>query len=523
MRKTTGFFISLFIIVPVSGLFLAAWPVEARGATEFLRLSPPAPRLVGAYRVSYSAADAAVSATFTFDMAVVVTQPAEGWTITGDGTRVITAAPGSPLTPGIPATVNLTVGNSACPDRTRAVRATVRPVGGVLTRPETDRVYTLVYYDENGAAGLASGPDTAWFYAADDGFRNTLNAVHSSNIPEILGLFHITIGATPADDKIEIRGGNLPAAGTGANPIVINAGLPEGNSGLPVFVVPYQGLGAPGGQYPHLRLRVNRGAAMLIEADNSGYKAKGAGNPCPPGNFNKGTVEVMGGGALRNGAYEGFPLGKDSVIIARLGSSLAAGPETSFIPGGKGYVESRDKYFSGYLIGPAAASPRIEWGTGDQNGDYIEIREGKIAFSANVTVRKTLAVMHSVWFVNGPSLTIDAAGDSLEISGKKGLFAHAVVNAGSNPGGYKFYGTTSSSGGQNPGNPAAEILLKPGSALHRSFLTAAGEGEPFIEAEGSGDRVITNRGYTQDGPPLVFYREGDVPNIFGYLNWKLPE
>jgi hypothetical protein len=295
---------------------------------------------------------------------------------------------------------------------------------------------------------------------------------------------------------------------------VINAGLPEGNSGLPVFFIPYRELGAPGGDYAHIRIRVNRGANMVIPADNSLYESGGAGNPSPPGNFNRGTVEVMGGGALRDGSYEGFPLGTDSVIIVRLGSRFAAGPETSFVPGGTGYVASRDRYFSGWLIGPAANSPRIEWGAGDQNGDFIEIREGKIAFSANVTVRKTLALMYSVWFVNGPTLTIDAAGDSLEISGKKGLFARA--------GGYKFYGTASSSGGQNPGNPAAEIILKPGSALHRSFLSDGdGNGGTFIEAA-SGNISITNNG-SKDGPPLVFYVEGGVPNIFGYLNWKIPE
>jgi hypothetical protein len=33
---------------------------------------------------------------------------------------------------------------------------------------------------------------------------------------------------------------------------------------------------------------------MVILADNSAYEAGGAGNPCPPGNFNKTYGEVFG-------------------------------------------------------------------------------------------------------------------------------------------------------------------------------------------------------------------------------------
>jgi hypothetical protein len=542
MRKTIRAFTGPLIILFLAGLFLAACPIEADGppdgsgetddspantpenAGEPLvpSLPPPAPALTGDPSVFYAAGDGAVSVRFSFDMAVVVTRSSEGWTITGNGTEVITAAPNPPLTPGFPVTVNLTAANGEYPDGTTVVQAAVRPVGGVFARPETDRVYTIEYYDENGAACLVSGGKTSWVYVGDDYFRDIFDAVYTPNIEETLGLFHITIGASPASDKIEIKGEDLPAGGTGdADPVVINAGLPGGRSGLPVFYIPFGGLGAPGGDYAHIRIRANRGASMVILADNSLYESGGAGNPCPYGNFAGGTVEVMGGGALRNGAYEGFPLGTDTVIIVRLGSRFATGPETSFDPEGAGYVESRDRYFSGWLAGSASDSPRIEWGAGDQNGDYIEIRAGKIAFSANITVRKTLSLISSVWLVNGPTLTIDAAGDNLTIAGKKGLFARPGVNAG----GYRFYGTASSSGGQNPGSPAAKIVLRPGSVLRRSFLDAgsAGDGETFIEAVGGGDISITNRGYTKDGPPLVFYVEGGTPHIFGYLNWKLPE
>jgi hypothetical protein len=526
--------LAALVLVWAAGLFLGACSMDADsgGSTPSAPAglpdtpdapdappAPPVPALKGGPTVSY-AEDGAVSVTFAFDMDVVADEP-EGWDIAGNGTAVITASPRSPFAPG-PATLRLTAANKEYPERVRAVEAGAVLVGGVFSRPDEETAYDLAYYDENGAAGLAllvpgsrlRAGGTNWVYVANDYFKNIFNAVAAPNEPGARGLFHIIIGAEGAGaDKIEIAGASLQGAGTAAKPAVIHAGLPEGdNSGLPPYVIPYRGLGSPGKGYPHLRIQVNRGASLVILADNTGYEAGGAGNPCPPGYF-KGTVEVMGGGSLRDGAYEGFPLGAESVIIARLGSRLAVGPETSFNPGGAGYVASRDKYFSGWLVGSAGDAPRIVWGTGDQNGDYIEIRGGKLAFSANVTVKKTLALDVSVWFVNGPSLAIDAAGDSLAIAGRKGLFAR--------DGGRKFYGDKSSSGGQNPGAPAAKIILKEGSALHRSFLIGGdpAEGEEFIEADGG--LSVSNRGSAEGGPPLVFYKEGSAP-IFGYLNWELP-
>jgi hypothetical protein len=325
----------------------------------------------------------------------------------------------------------------------------------------------------------------------------------------VLNLFKIRVGKTSADDRIAVRGTDLPAGTDRYHPIVIDAGIPGAdNSGLPAFVVPAGGLGTDGGSYRHIRLRVNRGAYLVIDADNTGYAA---GNSCPPGKLADGTAEIMGGGRLRSGAYRGSPLGENAVILVRLGSFFAAGPETSFDPSRDGYNAEVDKFFSGWLVGPAGENARIQWGTGDQNGDYFEIRPGRIAVSANITVKKTLALDGGLWFINGPTVTIDAAGDSLTLHGKKGLFAADEA--------YRFYGTASRSGGQNPAEVMAKVVIQPGSALHRSFLTGEppDAGKELITAAG-GSITIKNQG--KGNTPEVSYTAGD--SRYGYLNWLIP-
>jgi hypothetical protein len=246
----------------------------------------------------------------------------------------------------------------------------------------------------------------------------------------------------------------------------------------------------------------------VIEADNQDYINNGAGYPCETGNFNKGCVEVMAGGRLRDGAYEGFPLGEDAVILSRLGSYLAVGPEPGSSDAMGPKAQAYNDYYAGWLIGPSGSQARIEWGTGDQNGNYIEVREGKLAFSANVTVKKTLALIYNVWFVNEPTITIDVKNDGLTIRGKPGLFANGAD--------YKFYGTASASGGQNVGSPKATIIVKPGSTLHRAFLTPGGTDMTALISAEAGDIVITNRGTGGQ----IFYT--DAGGIYGYLNWNIP-
>jgi hypothetical protein len=466
----------------------------------------------------------------------------EGWDIRSDnGGKTLTAAPsmdpdsGTPpldLRPGTPAALELRVENPQDPAKTTRVRAEFMPLGAVFTRPAQETEYRLVYYDENGAAGLDSGGVTAWYYIADPGLRKTFNAIYGPNargsgpdvveqgkaaIPyttgiseKVLGLFNITVAPSSAGDRIEIRGDDLPNDAE-AGPyriIVIDIGVPEEDNGdLPAFSIPNQGLGAPGEDYSHIRLRVNRGAYLHIEADNSAYMASGRGFPCPPGRLTGASVEIMGDGKFRDGAYEGFPLGQGGAIIARLGSWLAAGPESSFGPEKTGYLEARDKWYNGWLIGPAAADPRIQWDAGDQNGSYIEIREARLAFDVHATIRKSLALEYSLWFINGPTLTIAAAEDGLEMGGRKGLFAKG--------GNYRFYGTASVSGGQNPARPAAKIIMQSGSSLSRSFLTDdPGAAAEFITAS---DNTVTIINQGRGAMEPVYYT-GESRG--GYLNWS---
>jgi hypothetical protein len=203
----------------------------------------------------------------------------------------------------------------------------------------------------------------------------------------------------------------------------------------------------------------------------------------------------MGTGRLRDRAYEGF-LGEGSVVILRLGGYLGVGPASRF----------QSEGYDDWLVGSGG---KILWGTGDQNGSYIELREdgaaSRLGFSADITVKKSLALNYHVWFVNGPILTIDVAADSSTVNGSKGLLA-------GDPG-YKFYGNFFESGGQNPSRVEAKIIVLGGSGISRSFLTA-GSGNDFI----AGPVNIPNGGAKEDLTPVEYGRD----SIRGYLNWKVP-
>jgi hypothetical protein len=507
---------------------------------------PAIPVLTSGPTVTYSDNNGNVTAKVTYNFNMKVSAAAtDTWAIAGNGTATITAIPTEPAS-GTPVPITLTATNAADQTKTVTVPAvTVMPVSELLARPSSgSAAYTVAYYDKNGAVGLKTGGGTTWYYVPPGiSFKNTglplrniFNAVYTPNAPNTadeietgkttvaytdtisaaaLSLFTVTIGASADDDKLEIKGTGLPVASGASNqkPIVIDIGIPDENNSSLKFYIPCQGLGASGGTYSHIRFRVNRGAETVILADNSSYIASGAGHSCATGYFNNGCIEVMEGGKLRDGAYEGFPLGSNAVILSRLGSYLAVGPESSFSSSTAGYVENLDKWYTNWLIGPEGDSPRIQWGSGDQNGDYIEVRQGRLAISANVTVKKTLGLIYSVWFVNGPTITIDAANDSLQIGGKKGLFANGTA--------YKFYGTKADTGGQNTGAATATIVINSGSTLHKAFLTSGNaDSNNFITADGSA-KTITNRG-NEGGTASTPYVDG-ATGITGYLNWNIPQ
>jgi hypothetical protein len=387
----------------------------------------PFPVLTDGPTVSYDS-QCAIAVSYAFDMDVTASAP-DGWIVTGSGTKTITAAPTG--TPGTAVSMTLAAANKA--DETKIAEVsevTVMPVSGVFSRPASGEAeYTVAYYDSYGAVGLKSAGGTGWFLVTDAGLKQRFNALYTPNAPDtddgiesgktaaaytqavseaVLGLFSITLGsnADGSGDKYEIKGTDLPAANAGSttamtdNLIVIDIGLPGGgdNSGLPVFHIPYRELGdasAESGAYSHIRFRVNSGAEAVILADNTGYIGDGdgdggeAGTSCPPGYFNGGCIEVMSGGKLRDEAYEGFPLGSNAVILSRLGSYLAVGPEEGS-EDAQAMQETYDAYYSGWFIGPPGSEARIEWEDGGQNGDYIEVRLGELVISANVTVKKTL-------------------------------------------------------------------------------------------------------------------------------------
>ncbi|MDR1095585.1 MAG: hypothetical protein LBL31_04295, partial [Spirochaetaceae bacterium] len=443
--------------------------------------------------VSYDAGKGfAPTVTFTFDRNVTGSIP--GWKVDGAGSKTLSAtpAPETELVSGRPVTVTLTAANFLDASRTAEAAAAVMPVSGYFTRPQanTTKEYTLAWYD--GASGTVALYSYANGGTGDlDGFligeeeqslRALFDAVYTPNAPgstdtvqetgkaavayneklseTVLGLFKITVGSAASGDRVEIKG-YLPVASAETpgidryHPVVIDIGIgtPDKtalNSGLPVFSVPFGGLGSPDispEDYRHILLRVNGGARLIIEADNT----DGESAACPYGYVTGGTVEVMGGAELRNGAYRGFPLGKDSSIVARLNSRLAIGPENA-----------ANEYYAGWFVGSVADDARICWGSGDQNGSYIEIRDGcGLAFDVNLTVRKSIRVRHKVWFVNGPALTVSAQGSPID--GLCGLIAET--------GEYKFYGDFIQTGGLYPARPGATITVTMNNTLSRSLVT----------------------------------------------------
>jgi hypothetical protein len=314
------------------------------------------------------------------------------------------------------------------------------------------------------------------------------NAVLSASV---LDLFNVTFSG--GSETYEIKGTVLPTFGGASNTnlIVIDVGIPEGNNSGVKWYIPDQGLGNSV-DYSYIRFRVNKGAEVVILANNANYLASGAGNPCTPGNFNNGCIEVMAGGKLRDGAFEGFPLGSNAVILNRLGSYLAVGPEEStgeYNTSYNGITNSTILFYQGMLIGPQGSGARIEWDAGGRNDDYIEVILGQLAINANVTVKKTLGLIYSVWFVNGSRVTIDASGDAVTPNpGTPGLFANGAT--------YKFWG-----------NPGATIIVKSGSALDNVFLSST-------TGLVSGPKEIINAGTGS----LQAY--GGTTTISGYSTWN---
>jgi hypothetical protein len=163
----------------------------------------------------------------------------------------------------------------------------------------------------------------------------------------------------------------------------------------------------------------------------------------------------------------------------------------------------KSQSYDDWLVGPVKAETKIFWGTGDQNGSYLELREdGRMAFDADITVRKSLALNYDVWLVNSPMLRVDAAGDSSTIDGRRGLFTGG--------GEYKFYGDYFESGGQNPTQVRARVLVQAGSEISRSFLNG---GEGHI----AGPAAISNQGSGGSAPV-----EYGHDSIKGYPNWDTP-
>jgi hypothetical protein len=325
----------------------------------------------------------------------------------------------------------------------------------VFARPSSPAVYTLAYYEgTSGKASLKKGDSSsAWYRVTDTNLKALFNAIYEPNKPgsadavesgksaipynasisaAALDLFKITIGASSSADTVELKGTNLPiAAGASAsNLIVIDIGIPNANNSLKVYIPKDKtdtlgDAAYTGGDYSRIRLRVNNGAELVILADNYDYITNsGTGYPCPEGNFKGGAVEVRAGGKLRDGAYEGFPLGAGAVLVNRTGSYLSIGPE----PGSSDAAAISsvyNAYYAGYLLGPSGNGARVEWDSTNTTDKYLEVRAGQIITNAQLTVKVNMGLIYSIWFLPGAALDINitsgVTGDGLFANEKLGV------------------------------------------------------------------------------------------------------
>jgi hypothetical protein len=425
------------------------------------------------------------------------------------------------------------------------VKHRVTNSGGNISVPDAEvggsfpatGAYTIQYYNAAKKQVQLNNPSTdesTWHSTADNSAADALfNAIYSPNAPgstdtfhpgetgkmaipytadiskKVLALFKVTFNGSGVE-KVEITG--EPPAKNIVTPnaasdklIIIDLGLPgtEVNV-LPKFSIPLNtnGRGTLGldttttetaetlaQDYSHIRLRVNNGADLTILADNS----SGTSASCPVGGFGGGCVEVMAGGKLRDGAYQGFPLGANAVLLNWTGSYLSVGPDNN---------TDQSSWWYGYLIGPdstGADKPRIKWDESNTTG-YIEVRPSKLAISGDVTVQKTLGLIYSAWFIGNTQVTIDTGSDTATLFGQKGLFANETGATNL----YNFYGTAE-----------ARIVVKAGSVLHKAFLTGeVADNGKFLTIE-SGSVTITG----STGGTAGYYPPG-TDLIPGYLNWN---
>jgi hypothetical protein len=475
--------------------------------------------------VSY-ASNGVPTVTYTFDVAVTVDATAyTTYTFSGSGTTSIAATPTG--TAGTEVTVSFIVANSADPGKTATVSSQkVRITSGALSRPADSAVqYTIDYADDNGAYGLKQGSTTVWKYVASTtDVGKIFNAIYTPNKPgstdvigayepgksaipytqtisdAVLDLFKVTLGATATDDKIEIAGSDLSAVTTtGANQdnlIVIDVGIPgANNSDLPKFYIPYRELGAETNNgYGHIRFRVNNGAQVVVLADNT------ITGPSEPGYFTGGCVEVMAGGYLRDGAYQGFPLGDNAVILNRYNSYLSVQPEDT------------QMVYSGYLLAPAGVNhptggaTRIFWDEeGNEAGSYLEVRPNLIATNAKLKVVHPLYLIYSVWFVDDAQLTIDLVDPDTETVNEGEPVGRAVLT--NSNGAFKFYG-----------NEDAQIVIKAKNKLHKIFVTPGTDDAPNFVGSDTEETILTGTGDgSSSAQGAVQYGTGT--GIYGTNSW----
>ncbi|MDR1559690.1 MAG: hypothetical protein LBS84_08355, partial [Clostridiales bacterium] len=331
-------------------------------------------------------------------------------------------------------------------------------VDGVFARPDEPAIYSVLEWeaDEN-IVKLNDGRSDKWYFVpANENFRGIFDAIWTPNKDnkKAIALFHVKFGETKEDDKIEIKGTDVPKSENVTEPVTIHIGDPDkNNNSLPDFVIPEGGLGDGTDTYLGTILQINNGAYLNIASDQSVDNAFNlVYSPGTVGKFRSGSVYVMSGGKVRDSAYKAWPLGEGSVFTIYKGAYMAVGPgdRNGNAPVGDPVAQ---QHYNGWLIGE---NGKVEFGGANEDIDEpcVVVTNESVALKGTAIVKKNVSLMYDLWLTSGSKLTVDSGATLTFINGTNDNTGTAKA----------IYGQPVTSGGFGAGEvtksrPASEVVV----------------------------------------------------------------
>jgi uncharacterized repeat protein (TIGR02543 family) len=372
--------------------------------------------------------------------------------------------------------------------------ATLYKVDAEATRASLSGTVKVLFADADRPFARIDQSGSKWVhFAADADILNILRAVYLPNATSADAeknaksgaLFHINIGAAPAGDLIEVKGTDIPAGASAAQPFEIQVGTPgQDNGGLPDFVIPPGGLGDGSTSYGTTRIVVNNGAYLNIDSDQAFadvYASSPTGHTPTDGKFRDGNITVQSGGKLRDSAYKLWPLGNGSTLSILEGGALAVGKGNSngewadsAVTGSTAPTDSAARdWYTGWLIGGSDAKIQLGGETTESFNDAIEVRDGYVMVNGSAIVKQDISLMYDVLITRGSRVTIESGKTVLMLTGKTG------------GGSYEFYGQPagSSSSWTTPSNSdPSKLVLNGGAAIYDAATSANKTGAVTLDA-----------------------------------------